>query len=193
MPYPEKLLKSLRQYDESLYDEILSINPEIKDKDSKKIKTEFMEKAMKRIDEQLNHDEKLAVLNPCACCLSGARLKNTKAFKKKYADIDDLEELVTKLREEGPFQNHVTKLVNGQIIDGVDAYMNGRYVCACGGIDGTNENINVSDTFCYCCMGHFKFYLELALDKKIISQELLSSPLSSGGEKSCRFSFTLED
>lgn len=193
MPYPEKLLRSLKNFDESLYEKILSIHPEIKDKDSKKIKTAFMEKAMNLIDEQLNHDEKLAVLNPCACCLSGARLKNTKAFKKKYEDMDDLEGLVEKLREEGPFQNHVTKLVDGQIIDGVDAYMDGRYVCACGGIDGTSKEIHVSDTFCYCCMGHFKFYIELALNKKVVSQELLSSPLSSNGEKPCRFSFTLED
>jgi len=51
--------------------------------------------------------------------------------------------------------------------------------------------VDVSATFCGCCAGHVRSSYQLALGVKLRLKEIVSSPISSGGQKRCEFLFEI--
>jgi hypothetical protein len=61
-----------------------------------------------------------------------------------------------------------------------------HYGCVC--LRKAKEPISI--TYCYCCGGHIKHHLQIALGCKLECQ-VRSSALSSGGKKPCSFLFRI--
>lgn len=118
----------------------------------------------------------------CACCLGGWRLKISTSIAK---EIESLEERV-KAANEANYVGRVTMMENGEIR--VSFYPEGldHYRCVC--LPQAKEPLPI--TYCYCCGGHVKHHLQIALGREL-ECTVLSSALSSGGKKPCVFSFRI--
>lgn len=49
-----------------------------------------------------------------------------------------------------------------------------------------------SITYCYCCGGHIKHHLQIALGRSLVLK-VRSSALSSGHKRPCSFLFTIKE
>jgi len=77
---------------------------------------------------------------------------------------------------------------NGEILvrfapEGLD-----RYRCVC--LPKAEKPLPI--TYCYCCGGHVKHHLQIALGRNL-DCTVLSSALSSAGQRPCKFSFRTTD
>ena len=79
---------------------------------------------------------------------------------------------------------------------------NDKYSCVCSAT--VCKDVKVSDlalsksnsdyrvmplSYCLCCAGSFRRHLQLMLDIKLKTKEIISSPINSRGEKPCEFVF----
>ena len=72
---------------------------------------------------------------------------------------------------------------------------NGKYKCVCGA--AVKNGVKVCDlvggddimplTYCFCCAGSGRRHLQLQLGIELKTQEIISSPINSNGEKPCEF------
>ncbi len=157
-------------------DEILSSNPPAR-------KAEWLRNAMIRMDQVLDPETRHTIRQACACCLGGKRLDISKAIAKKGGTLEERIAAANEARL--VFGHSVTLEENGQIIvrfapDDADQR------CSC--LPMPTERMPV--TYCYCCAGHVKHHLQIALGRELKVQ-VRSSVLSSGGAKPCSFRFTL--
>ena len=86
------------------------------------------------------------------------------------------------------FGHSVTMMENGEIlvsfaVEGVD-----HYRCYC--LPKAEKPLPI--TYCYCCGGHVKHHLQIALGRDL-DCTVRSSALSSGGKKPCTFSFRIKE
>ena len=72
-----------------------------------------------------------------------------------------------------------------------DHTRNGKYICCCPIIHKLTKPATVSLTYCGCCSGHLKYHSEKALGVKLRLIEIVSSPISSNGEKYCEHRFAI--
>jgi hypothetical protein len=193
MPYPGKLRTSLKKYgvDERLIDNIYKGYEDIKDSSSKKTKIPFMRRAMKIMDENLDADLCYQIIDSCACCIGGTRDKKVKEFLKSIEGKNlTLEERVKALREAHPFENYMTTLQeDGTIRDGIYYKVDEEFKCACPCLNKEKLDEPISSTYCLCCAGHFRHYLQKSLGVNIKTKQVESSPLESMGKKPCVFIF----
>lgn len=68
---------------------------------------------------------------------------------------------------------------------------NGKYRCVCPIIEKLEKATAVSLTYCGCCSGHVKYHYENFLGVKLQLLEIVSSPISSGGNKHCEHLFEI--
>jgi len=68
---------------------------------------------------------------------------------------------------------------------------NGKYICCCPTIHQLPESTAVSLTYCGCCSGSVKYHSEIFLGVKLHLLEIVSSPISSNGEKYCEHLFEI--
>ncbi len=148
-------------------------------------KADWMRTAMCRMDELLDRDTRHAVREACACCLGGKRLAASKAIAREH---DGLNGRIAAANEaKFVFGHSVERRVDGKILvsfspDGLPAYK-----CVC--LPKASEPLSV--TYCYCCGGHAKHHLQIALGREL-SCTVRSSALSSGGKRPCTFLFEIE-
>lgn len=195
MPYPGKLRLSLEKYkvDEKLIEKIYEGYEDIKDGSPKNVKVPFMRRAMKIMDEYLNADTCYQIIDSCACCIGGSRDKKVKEFLKSLEGKDlPLGEKVKALRESHPFDNFMTTLQeDGTIRDGIYYQVDGEYKCACPCLNKEKLAEPISATYCLCCAGHFRHYLQKSLGLNLRTKQVESSPLESMGKKPCVFVFEI--
>ncbi len=144
----------------------------------------WMKGAMDRMDQSLDPEARHAVREACACCLGGERLKLSKAIAREHATLE--ERLSAAAETHFVFGHGVTRLEDGTIRvqffpDGLESYR-----CPC--MPQTPEPFSI--TYCYCCGGHMKHHLQIALGRKL-NVEAVSTVLSSGGKLPCIFDFTI--
>ena len=72
-----------------------------------------------------------------------------------------------------------------------DHIRNGKYICCCPIIHKLSKPANVSVTYCGCCSGHLKYHSEQSLGVKLRLIEIVSSPISSSGERYCEHRFEI--
>ena len=163
--------------------QILAGGEDIKKTTKPQKKADWFRESMLKMDKLLDLDTRKAVREGCACCLGGKRLKLSKAIAKEN---DSLEERIKAANETHfVFGHGVTLEENGEIVvrffpDGLDQY---RCVCL-----RTTEPLPI--TYCYCCGGHVKHHLQIALGREL-DCTARSSALSSGGKLGCVFSFKI--
>lgn len=68
---------------------------------------------------------------------------------------------------------------------------NGKYICVCPCMNTLSKSTTVSLTYCGCCSGHVKYHFENSLGVKLRLIEIVSSPISSNGEKQCEHLFEI--
>jgi hypothetical protein len=159
-------------------EEILSGTPPVK-------KADWMREAMLRMNRLLDLPTRQAVREGCACCLGGKRLKLAQEIAAAHATLE--ERIAAANQARFVFGHSVTQPDAGHVLvafapDGQEGY---RCVC----LPQAREPLPV--TYCYCCGGHVRHHLETALGQKLGQLTVLSSPLSTGGKKPCKFLFSL--
>jgi hypothetical protein len=150
-------------------------------------KADWLREAMRRMDQLLNVQTRHSVREACACCLGGKRLKLSKEIAKKYETLEDRVRAANETRF--VFGHSVTMQADGKILvcfgpDDEEAH----YRCPC--LPKADEPLPV--TYCYCCGGHVKHHLQIALGLSL-ELKVRSSVLSSGGKRPCTFLFTIKD
>lgn len=148
------------------------------------IKADWMHGAMRRMDQLLEKDTRHAVREACACCLGGKRLQLVKAIRQIYATLDERIRAANETRM--VFGHSVAMQADGQILVSFAPEGQPGYRCVC--LPKAKEPISV--TYCYCCGGHVKHHLQIALGESL-ECTVRSSALSSGGKRPCTFLFRI--
>lgn len=167
-------------------DEIMAGGESIRKTATPEKKAEWMKGAMDRMDALLDHETRRAVRESCACCLGGKRIEISKGIARIHAAFED--RLAAANEAHFVFGHGVTLEDDGRILVRFEPEGKESYRCVC--LPKAKEP--VSETYCYCCGGHIKHHLQIALGKKL-SCAVKSSALESGGKRPCAFLFSAED
>ena len=146
-------------------------------------KADWMREAMLRMNKLLDFPTRKTVRENCACCLGGKRLKISQAIAKENKSLEDR----IKAADKANYVGSVTLQENGQVLAQFDMQKSPPYHCYC--LPQAKEPLPV--TYCYCCGGHVKHHLQIALGREL-DCTVLASALSSGGKKPCTFSFKIK-
>ena len=140
-------------------------------------KAEWLLSAMRRMDDLLENQVRQSVRESCACCLGGKRLELSKAIAKNFTTLD--ERLEEANRTSMVFGHGVTREGDAYVVrfdqDGRESYG-----CVC--LPRAKEP--ASPTYCFCCGGHIKHHLQIALGLKL-QCHVRHTALTSGGTKPC--------
>lgn len=165
-----------------IIDRIMVGGEDIRQSTKPELKAEWLKGAMERMDALLDPETRHAVREACACCLGGKRL----ALAKEIARKETLAERIAAANEARFLFGHsVTLQEDGRVH--VSFFPAGlpAYRCVC--LPKAQEPLPI--TYCYCCGGHVKHHLQIALGRKLACQ-VRSSALSSGGKEPCTFLFS---
>lgn len=184
----DRLYESLVEYrvSASIIDEIMQGGEFIKKDDKPEKKTEWFAGAMSRMDMLLPEDKRREIREACACCLGGKRLQLSKQIARENESL--AERIIAANKTGYVFGRGVKAEEDGTLTvtffnDDLDGYQ-----CVCLRKAGAP----ISETYCYCCGGHIKHHLQIALGRKLTCK-VISSALSSGGKKNCRFSYAIAE
>lgn len=165
--------------------EILSGGEAIRQSTSPEVKAEWFNGAMQRMNRLLDRETRCSVREGCACCLGGKRLKLSKEIARQHATLEERVAAANETRF--VFGHSVTLQEDGRVLVSFAPDGLAHYGCVC--LPNAKEPLPV--TYCYCCEGHVKHHLQIALGRNL-SGVVRSSALSSGGAKPCTFLFTLQ-
>jgi hypothetical protein len=168
--------------DKKIVARIMEGGEDILRKTSPKEKADWMRDAMLRMNKLLDFTTRKTVREGCACCLGGKRLKTSLAIAKENSSLEGR----IKAANAANYIGNVTVQENGEIL--VRFYPEGQehYRCVC--LPKAEKPLPV--TYCYCCGGHVKHHLQIALGREL-DCTARSSALSSGGKLGCVFSFKI--
>jgi hypothetical protein len=149
-------------------------------------KVGWFREAMTRMDQLLPREVSQPIREGCACCLGGKRLALSKAIAKNHATLE--ERIAAANETPYVFGNAVWREADGSIWvrfaqEGLESYR-----CACLG--KVDEPLPLS--YCYCCGGHVKHHLQIALGRKLAADPQ-ETALSTAGKRPCLFRFTLAE
>lgn len=191
MPDAKKIEDSLRKHDisEGLIETIVPGKENLTAKSKKEEKAIQLINVINRLDSYLEEKERAEIMDWCACCKGGQRDKDCKYYAKK-SDGEPLEQRIEGLSS---VQNMGRPKLNddGTISTWINWKENGKYRCPCPNFNGLELNDAVSTTYCLCCAGHFRYHYQNALKVKLRTKEVVSSVLSSKGEKPCEFVYEI--
>lgn len=171
---------------QEIIDEILAGGDTIRKNDSPKKKANWLKDAMSRMDALLDENTRRTVRESCACCLSGKRLELSKGIARKHQTLED--RIAAANETKLVFGHSVTMEDDGRVLVSFSPEGRESYRCVCL----PKAEGPVSVTYCYCCGGHVKHHLQIALGRKL-SCTVRSSALASGGKNPCTFLFSIED
>jgi len=171
----------------------------------KGIPTQIMEQFVFPETEAGTSEEKIAFVNQIDNLLTKEQILSVMEEQgcEKYLH-DSAAELMAKLKGR-PIEERI-KILNTMDIteqanyrlnnDGTlsifwDHGENGKYRCVCPTMSKLSKLATVSITFCGCCSGHTKYHSENFLGVKLRLIEIVSSPISSNGEKYCEHRFEI--
>jgi hypothetical protein len=144
-------------------------------------KAGWMRTAMLKMDQSLDLDIRKQVREGCACCLGGKRLEISRAIARENHTLAS--RISAASRANLVFGHSVTE-VGGEVLVHFAPGGQDRHRCVC--LPKAEEPISI--TYCYCCGGHVKHHLQIALGEKL-DCEVASSALSSGGKEPCVYRF----
>jgi hypothetical protein len=184
----EDLNQSLKKHgiNNNIRKKIMKSGELIKKTSKKEVIAEWFYNAMNIMDELLDEKTKKKVREDCACLvMNGKRYEMCKAIKKKYATP---EERIEAINYGHLVFGHEIKIIGPGKYEVVfkDESIPEKHCCDCLQVVMDKKMTN---TYCYCCGSHVEHQLETLLGKKV-DVEILTSSLTSMGEKSCRFVLT---
>ncbi|WP_035289182.1 MULTISPECIES: hypothetical protein [Clostridiaceae] len=140
-------------------------------------------------------------LDSCACLGGKEYLKKCEKIGKELTG-KSINEKILYLNSK-IFLSESIALNNDGTLTAVLVYKNNdKYSCVCSAT--VCKGVKVSDlalsksnsvdrdmplSYCLCCAGSFRRHLQLMLDVKLKTKEIISSPINSRGEKPCEFVF----
>ena len=184
----DMLNKSLKKFgvDEEVRRQIMKSGEEIKKTDDNGRKQDWFCGAMNTMDELLDNETKQKVRGNCACCLGGKRETLCKQINRQYAST---EEKIRAINETHYVFGNEIKITGSEKYEvSFFSESNPSKRCSCWKDDWFLRN-KMSRTYCLCCGGHVKHHLETVLGKEV-KVRFISSVLTSGGKKNCRFELT---
>jgi hypothetical protein len=149
-------------------------------------KAAWLKEAMERMDRLLDRDCRYAVRQACACCLGGKRLEAVKGIARDNATLEDRIRAANEAKL--VFGHSVTMQDDGAVLVRFGPEGQPAYRCPC--LPKAQEPLSI--TYCYCCGGHVKHHLQIALGREL-DLKVMSSVVSSGGRRPCSFRFTFDD
>ncbi len=168
--------------DKEIIDQIMEGGEGVLRKTSPEKKADWMRGAMQRMNKFLDVKTRKTVREGCACCLGGKRLKTSQAIAKENKTLEDR----IKAANKAHYVGSVKMQENGEILAQFDTQKSAPYHCYC--LPQAKEPLPI--TYCFCCGGHVKHHLQIALGRKL-DCTTRSSALSSGGKFTCTFSFKI--
>lgn len=154
-----------------------------------------------RMEKLLDPEITYQILDSCACIGEKDLYKRSAKYNKEMAD-DTLKGKISQLGNlHSDFEN-VTLNDDNTLTAVMYIKDDGKYKCVCPAT--VKKDIKVGDlssetsddrvmplSYCFCCAGYFRRYLQIALDLKLKTKEIVSSPANSKGEKPCEFIFEI--
>ena len=165
-------------------DQVMEGGEDVLRKTSPEKKADWLRGAMQRMNKLLDVETRKIVREGCACCLGGKRLKIAQTIAKENKTL----EARIKAADKAHYVGSVKMQENGEILAQFDTQKSAPYHCYC--LPQAKEPLPI--TYCFCCGGHVKHHLQIALGRKLACTTV-SSALSSGGKKHCTFSFKIKD
>ncbi|MBN1568252.1 MAG: hypothetical protein JXA73_10430 [Acidobacteria bacterium] len=167
-----------------IIDQVMEGGKDILRKTSSEKKADWMRGAMLRMDKLLPMTTRKAVREGCACCLGGKRLKTSKAIASENATLEQR----IKAADAANYVGSITLQRDGKIIARFNMQKQPPYRCYC--LPQAKKPLPI--TYCFCCGGHVKHLLQIALGRKL-DCTTLSSALSSGGKLPCTFILRIKE
>lgn len=149
-------------------------------------KADWMREAMQRMNKLLDPETRKAVREACACCLGGKRLEIVKKIAKENETLDDRIKAANEAKY--VFGHSVIMQEDGRVLVCFSSDGLPQYRCVC--LPQAKEPLPI--TYCYCCGGHVKHHLQIALGRELACT-VRSSALSSGGKRPCTFLFDVQE
>ena len=150
-----------------------------------------------QMDKLLSKDQCLSVMEEHGCCKTGEGAEAHREFGRKQAGKTVQERIA--LFGELNTRHKVPCRLND---DGTLSFFwgkgeKGNYKCLCRAINRLQKNnpepVSVSPTFCGCCGGHIRHNYQNSLGVKLRLKDVVSSPISSNGEKHCELLYEIVD
>lgn len=164
--------------------EILAGGEAIRKGDSAQKKAAWLAGAMRRMDKLLSPRVRHAVREQCACCKGGKRLELSKAIARNHETLS--ERIAAANQTPFVFGHSVSMQEDGQVLVEFAPAGLEHYRCVC--LPKAEEPVPI--TYCYCCGGHAKHHLQIALGRKL-ALKVRSSALASRGKQPCTFLFRI--
>jgi hypothetical protein len=157
-----------------IIDLVMEGGKDILRKTSSEKKADWMREAMLRMDNLLPMTTRKAVREGRACCLGGKRLKTSKAIASENATLEER----IKAADAANYVGSITLQRDGKIIARFNMQKQLPYRRHC--LPQAKKPLPI--TYCFCCGGHVKHLLQIALGRKL-DCTTLSSTLSSKWQK----------
>jgi len=174
------------QINQDIIDRIMVGGEEIERTSKPVVKATWFKQAVTRMDEFLDMATRKTVLEGGACCLTGKRLLISRSIAQENDTLEGRIKAANEARY--VFGHSVEMMKNGRIIVHFQPEGRGQYRCPCM----PQAQMTMPISYCFCCGGHAKHHLQIALGRKL-DCTVLSSIRSSGGIKPCVFSFKIEE
>ena len=194
MPSPEKFRETLTEFavEDSVIGEINRGYETVVSKSTKKIKSAYFKQALDVLNASLPPERVKEILEANACCKSGSRLKNSRAFAEAQKE-STVEERLALIRQRTSWNMGYPELDEDGflIVHAVAYHPTDRFECACPSVSRVKRDYSIPREYCYCCGGHFKFHYEIMLGVKLELCEIVSSPHDTEGREPCVFKYRL--
>lgn len=148
-----------------------------------------------QMDDLLTQEECLSIMEEQGCNKTGKANELNRLFGRTHAG-KSIEERIPLLDDKTVHPN-VPCRVNGDGTLSVfwEIGQEGNYQCVCSYYNKLKKEQpnmgNISKTYCGCCGGHIRHHYQNILGAKLRLKEVVSSPISSNGEKRCEFLFEI--
>ena len=185
----QRLKNALEEFriEEDVVAQIFQGYENVSDRSKKDQRAAFFIQAIERMEELLDRELCHDMRDACACSKGGWRLK----AMQKIAKECEGQSVEQKLQAIGQVTYMGNPVLNedGTIAAGIGDV--GGFQCPCPVFDGVALEQAVSKTYCYCCAGHFRHHYQIALGKRLRTQDVVSSALESRGKEPCCFVFEI--
>lgn len=145
-----------------------------------------------QMDRLLTPGQRLNIMQEQGCCKTGKPDAAHRAFGRKHKGKTVGERIALFGEMDTPHKAPCRVNEDGTLSVYWRFGEEGKYGCVCGMVRKMQQPAEVSATFCGCCGGHIRHNYQNSLGVKLRLKEIVSSAISSGGEKHCEFLFEIE-
>jgi hypothetical protein len=143
-----------------------------------------------QMDKLLTREQCLSIMEEQGCQKTGVADPANREFGKRHASKTLAEKIRLHAVADIPHRAPCKLNPDGTLsVFWSHGTQDGKHKCGCSLLKKLRPSVHVSPTFCGCCGGHVRHHLQNAFDVKLKLKEIVSSAVSSGGEKQCEMLF----